>query len=123
MAEKAASVSVSLRVSAELIEILDKIAAALERPRSWVMLCALRQYIADEGQEVLDVQDGIAELDRGEVVRPGAKSGLMVGSPAVVAARFGKGWAVGVSPHPEQTEGLRDLVPSAIRWALAHPVK
>src|SRR5207253_8335804 len=68
MAEKAASVSVSLRVSAELIEILDKIAAALERPRSWVMLCALRQYIADEGQEVLDVQEGIAELDRGEVV-------------------------------------------------------
>jgi predicted transcriptional regulator len=30
------------------------------------MLRALRQYIADEGQEVLDVQEGIAELDRGE---------------------------------------------------------
>jgi hypothetical protein len=60
---------------------------------------------------------------RGELVRPGAQSGLMLGSPAVVAARFGRGWAVGISPHPEQTEGLRDLVPSAIRWALAHPKK
>jgi putative intracellular protease/amidase len=60
---------------------------------------------------------------RGELVRPGARPGLMLGSPAVVAARFGKGWAVGISPHPEQTEGLRDLVPSAVRWALAHPAK
>jgi predicted transcriptional regulator len=30
------------------------------------MLRALRQYVTDEGQEVLDVQEGIAELDRGE---------------------------------------------------------
>ena len=66
MPEGTASVPVSLRVPADLIETLDKIAAALERPRSWVMLRALRQYIADEGQEVLDVQEGIAELDRGE---------------------------------------------------------
>jgi len=58
---------------------------------------------------------------RGERVRPRAEAGLMLGSPAVVAARYGKGWAIGVSPHPEQTDGLKDLVPSAIRWALAHP--
>src|SRR6267154_2781392 len=61
------SIPVSLRVPADLIETLDKIAAALERSRSWVMLRALRQYIADEGQEVLDVQEGIAEAERGEV--------------------------------------------------------
>ena len=66
MPEGTASIPVSLRVPADLIETLDKIAAALDRPRSWVMLRALRQYIADEGQEVLDVQEGIAELDRGE---------------------------------------------------------
>jgi len=29
---------------------------------------AIRQYLADEGQEILDVQDGIAEAERGEVV-------------------------------------------------------
>ena len=66
MPEGTSSMPVSLRVPADLIETLDKIAAALERPRSWAMLRALRQYIADEGQEVLDVQEGIAELDRGE---------------------------------------------------------
>jgi glutamine amidotransferase-like uncharacterized protein len=59
----------------------------------------------------------------GELVRPRAQEGMMLGTPAVVAARYGKGWAIGVSPHPEQTEGLRDLVPAAIRWALAHPPK
>ena len=68
MPEGPASIPVSLRVPADLIETLDKIAAALERSRSWVMLRALRQYVADEGQEVLDVQEGIAEAERGEVV-------------------------------------------------------
>jgi predicted transcriptional regulator len=66
MPEGTSSMPVSLRVPSDLIETLDKIAAALQRPRSWVMLRALRQYVADEGQEVLDVQEGIAELDRGE---------------------------------------------------------
>jgi len=32
------------------------------------MLRAIRQYLADEGQEMLDVQEGIAEAERGEVV-------------------------------------------------------
>ncbi len=68
MPERTASIPVSLRLPADLIETLDKIAAVLERSRSWVMLRALRQYVADEGQEVLDVQEGIAEAERGEVV-------------------------------------------------------
>jgi predicted transcriptional regulator len=68
MPEGPTSIPVSLRVPADLIETLDKIAAAMERSRSWVMLRALRQYIADEGQEILDVQEGIAEAERGELV-------------------------------------------------------
>lgn len=59
---------VSLRMPADVVERLDKIAAILERPRSWVILHAIRQYLADEGQEVLDVQEGIEEAERGEVV-------------------------------------------------------
>jgi predicted transcriptional regulator len=66
MPDGTTSVPVSLRLPADVIETLDKIAAAFERPRSWVMLRALRQYLADEGQEMLDIQEGIAELDRGE---------------------------------------------------------
>ena len=66
MPDGTTSMPISLRVPAEIIEALDKVAAILERPRSWVMLRAIRQYLADEGQEVLDVQEGIAELERGE---------------------------------------------------------
>jgi len=61
------AIPVSIRMPADVIETLDKIGAALDRPRSWVILRAVRQYLADEGQEVLDVQEGIAEADRGEV--------------------------------------------------------
>jgi predicted transcriptional regulator len=59
---------VSLRVPHDLIEALDRIAAALERPRSWVMLRALRLYLDDEGAEVLEDAESIAELDRGEII-------------------------------------------------------
>ncbi|HEX4610078.1 MAG TPA: BPL-N domain-containing protein [Urbifossiella sp.] len=58
---------------------------------------------------------------REEVTRKGAKEGLMRGTPAAVAGRYGKGWAIGISPHPEQTEGLRDMLPAALRWARELP--
>lgn len=54
---------------------------------------------------------------REELTRKGAKEGLMLGTPAAVAGRYGKGWAIGISPHPEQTEGLRGMLPAALRWA------
>ena len=66
MPEGTKAIPVSIRVPADVVETLDKVAAALELPRSSVMLRAIRQYLADEGREVLDVQEGIAELDRGE---------------------------------------------------------
>lgn len=62
-----ASSHVSLRVPADLIDAYDRLAAALERPRSWVMLRALRQYVEDgEGAEIAEDTESIAELDRGE---------------------------------------------------------
>ncbi|HEY8871575.1 MAG TPA: ribbon-helix-helix protein, CopG family [Stellaceae bacterium] len=66
MPEGTNAMPVSIRVPADIVEKLDKVAAILERPRSWVILRAIRQYLADEGQEVLDVQEGIEELERGE---------------------------------------------------------
>lgn len=56
---------------------------------------------------------------RGEVTRKGAKEGLMINTPAMAAARYGKGWVVGISPHPEQTEGLKDMIPAALRWSFS----
>jgi predicted transcriptional regulator len=68
--DQAASSHVSLRVPNDLIAAYDKLAAALERPRSWVMLRALRQYLEDEGEgaEIFEDLESLAELDRGEVV-------------------------------------------------------
>lgn len=59
---------VSLRVPSDLIEAFDKLAAALERPRSWVMVRALRHYLEAEGAEIAEDTESLAELDRGETV-------------------------------------------------------
>ena len=58
-----------------------------------------------------------------EVTRKGAKDGLMVNTPAITANRYGQGWVISISPHPEQTPDLKDLVPEAIRWAMKSPMK
>ena len=64
--DDAGSRHVSLRVPNDLIQAFDKLAAILERPRSWVMLRALRQYLEDEGAEIAEDVESLAELDRGE---------------------------------------------------------
>ena len=64
--DHAAASHVSLRVPSDLIDAFDKLAALLDRPRSWVMLRALRQYLEDEGAEIAADGESLAELDRGE---------------------------------------------------------
>ena len=60
---------VSLRVPSELIDAFDRLATALDRPRSWVMVRALRQYLDEgEGAEIAEDTESLAELDRGETV-------------------------------------------------------
>jgi predicted transcriptional regulator len=66
--DNAGSTHVSLRVPNGLIQAFDKLAAMLDRPRSWVMLRALRQYLEDEGAELTEDAESLAELDRGESV-------------------------------------------------------
>jgi predicted transcriptional regulator len=66
MPAASAKVQVSLRVPTDVLDALDRVAQALERDRSWVMLRAFRLYLEQEGAEVLDEADGLAMLDRGE---------------------------------------------------------
>ena len=66
--DNAGSTHVSLRVPNDLIQAFDKLAAMLDRPRSWVMLRALRQYLEEEGAELAEDVASLAELDRGESV-------------------------------------------------------
>lgn len=62
------SAHISLRVPEDLIAAYDRLAAVLERPRSWVMLRALRCYLDEEGAEIEEDSESLAELARGEVV-------------------------------------------------------
>ncbi|NNE91017.1 MAG: hypothetical protein HKN23_05170 [Verrucomicrobiales bacterium] len=53
-----------------------------------------------------------------EVAKNETPKGLQVGTPAILRGQFGKGRVVGISPHPEQTEGLRHLVPELVKWTV-----
>lgn len=53
-----------------------------------------------------------------EVAKNGTPKGLQVGTPAILRGTFGNGRAVGISPHPEQTDGLRQIVPTLVKWAV-----
>lgn len=54
---------------------------------------------------------------RSEVAENGTPEGVMVNSPAVVGATFGKGRVVTLSPHSEDTPGLEHLLAHAFLWA------
>ena len=56
---------------------------------------------------------------RTEVAKNNTPAGVMVDSPAIAAGCFGKGRVMFISPHPEQTLGLADLVRRAAEWAAA----
>ncbi len=60
------STHVTLRLPADLVEQFDRLASAMDRPRSWVMLRALRQYLEAEGAEITEDIESLAQLDRGE---------------------------------------------------------
>jgi predicted transcriptional regulator len=68
MREAGEKMQVSLRAPAATIDAFDRIAKALERDRSWVMLQAFSLYLKGEGGHILQEAEGIAELDRGESV-------------------------------------------------------
>lgn len=57
---------ISLRVPTATIDAYEKIASTLERDRTWVMLRALKRYLAAEGAEILRDAESMAALDRGE---------------------------------------------------------
>jgi predicted transcriptional regulator len=57
---------VSLRLPNEVIAAFDRLAAMLDRPRSWVILRAMRHYLDAEGADIAEDVASLAALDRGE---------------------------------------------------------
>jgi predicted transcriptional regulator len=56
---------VTLRVPSDIVEAFDRLAKILDRPRSWVMVRALRAYLKAEGSEIFEDAEALAELDAG----------------------------------------------------------
>jgi predicted transcriptional regulator len=66
MAKPELSDPITLRLPVEVLAALEKVAAVSDRTRSWVMVRALKLYLAQEGAEILRVADGLEQLERGE---------------------------------------------------------
>lgn len=70
-----------------------------------------------ESSEIPDFE--VLATFRTETAENGSPKGIQVGSPAILTGTFGKGRVVGISPHPEQTDGLRHVVTELIAWSVA----
>lgn len=68
------------------------------------------------GRKELGEYETLAQF-RTELAENDSPAGVMVNSPAVFTASFGKGHVACVSPHPEQTSGLDHVVPALVLWA------
>ena len=53
---------------------------------------------------------------RTEIANPGTPAGIQVNSPAIVMTTYGKGTMLVISPHPETTPALRELMVEMIRF-------
>ena len=56
---------ITLRLPRDVLGEIERIAEACERSRSWVMVRALKAYLAAEGREILDIAKAQAGMDAG----------------------------------------------------------
>jgi predicted transcriptional regulator len=57
---------ITLRLPQDLLSDIEKIAETLDRTRSWIMVRAMRLYLANEGADVLAAREGLEQIERGE---------------------------------------------------------
>ncbi len=57
---------VSLRLPVDVLKDIETVAAASDRTRSWVMVRALKRYLATEGQDILAIAHGKQQIADGD---------------------------------------------------------
>lgn len=67
MAKPELSDPISLRLPVDVLAGMERVADASERTRSWVMVRAMRLYLASEGEEILRLAKGRRQARNGEV--------------------------------------------------------
>ena len=60
----------TLRLPIDLLADVERIAETCDRPRSWVIVRALRHYMAREGADVLAIRKGRDQVEGGDVHAP-----------------------------------------------------
>ena len=58
--------SVSIRIRPELNEQIEALAAAMDRPKSWVCERALEDFVSLQKWQIGEIQKGLAEADAGD---------------------------------------------------------
>ncbi len=57
----------SIRLSDDVTARLDQLAAALDRPRAWLIEQAIARYVEEEAWQVSAITDALAEYRKGGV--------------------------------------------------------
>ena len=58
--------SMTVRLPADLADQLEKLIQATGQTRSAITVAALREYVEAEAKQIQDIEQAIAEADRGE---------------------------------------------------------
>ena len=58
----------SVRLPAEVTAQVTALAAALDRPKSWIIEQAVKDYIALQSWQLAAIDEGIAQADAGKLV-------------------------------------------------------
>lgn len=67
MSKAPLSEPLTLRLPLDVLEDIEKIAAASDRTRSWVIVRALKAYLAGEGADILAIVKGREQIVAGDV--------------------------------------------------------
>jgi predicted transcriptional regulator len=59
---------VSVRLDPDLNERIAAVAAALDRPKSWAITQAVKEYLADQEWQLAAIEEGLRDADAGRVV-------------------------------------------------------
>ena len=62
------TIPLSFRVSPEKAEKLAQLAAATDRPQSWLLEQALNEFLAIQASQIVQIETGLADADAGRMV-------------------------------------------------------
>lgn len=65
MPDQKLSDPLTMRLPADLLKEVEQVAAACGRSRSWVIVRALKAYLAEEGREIIEVANARADVQTG----------------------------------------------------------